>query len=176
MRGGDDSFLPALASGASIELASQKAIALVGHGPCRLHQSAAQPAVPLVGPAASSFAAALVVTESQTGPTGGVRRVWERRHIRAHLSHDRPGNYPLESRDAHQTFIGTRIWIHAVCDLGLQPHYITGAWCPVPCRQPEHRHRSEQYHFSVDAPHPGSGVGIFRSNDGTHRHSPLRIY
>jgi len=105
MRGGDDSFLPALASGASIELASQKAIALVGHGPCRLHQSAAQPAVPLVGPAASSFGPALVVTGSQTSPTGGVRRVWERRHIRTHLSHDRPGNYPLESRDAHQTFM-----------------------------------------------------------------------
>ena len=64
MRGGDNGFLLALASGTAVELGGQKAIAFVGHRPCRLHQSAAQPAVPLVGPATSSFAAALVVSGS----------------------------------------------------------------------------------------------------------------
>jgi hypothetical protein len=37
----------------------------VRHGPCRLHQGAAEPAVSLICPAASSFAAALVVAGSQ---------------------------------------------------------------------------------------------------------------
>src|ERR1700747_1320607 len=46
MRGGNDGFLRAAARGASIELGGQKAIAPVRHGPGRLHQRAAQPAVP----------------------------------------------------------------------------------------------------------------------------------
>jgi hypothetical protein len=64
MRGGDNGFLLALAGRAAIELGGQKAIAFVGHSPCRLHQGAAQPAVALVGPTTSSFAAALVVSGS----------------------------------------------------------------------------------------------------------------
>src|SRR6516164_6990001 len=36
MRGGDNGFLLALASGTAIELGGQKAIAFVGHSPCRL--------------------------------------------------------------------------------------------------------------------------------------------
>src|SRR5262245_12148925 len=98
MSGSDDGFLLALASSASIELGGQKAILLVRHSPCRLHQSAAQPAVSLVCPPTSSFAAALVVTGSQTRPAGCVRRVRESRHIRAHLSHYRPGSNQLEPR------------------------------------------------------------------------------
>jgi hypothetical protein len=51
MRGGNDGFLLAAPSSASIELGGQKAIPPMRHGPGRLHQRAAQPAVPLVCPA-----------------------------------------------------------------------------------------------------------------------------
>src|SRR5579863_2974456 len=104
----------------AVEIGREITILFVTHCPGRLAKCSTQPAIALAGALTQLLSAALSISRTQAGPTGGVLRSGEDLHIRPQFRNQSPSRDHIHARNGAQPVDGRLIRLHRYSQALLQ--------------------------------------------------------